>query len=155
MTLQLYTPRLEDLWFRRNLLEDAATMGFNHAYGGRIPFPKEKWEEWYRRWMNCCGKDRFYRYLMDESGTFVGEIAYRWEAERGLCLASVIVHGDCRGKGYGREGLRLLCEAARNNGVTVLWDEIAADNPAVKLFLSCGFTEVSRTEQVVLVKKEL
>ena len=153
MALKLYKPRLEDLWFRRELLADETTMSYNHAYGGTIAFPRERWREWYDRWLVDREGRRFYRYLMKNDGAFVGEVAYHWDAEREICLSDVIVRGDLRGKGYGREGLRLLCEAAMENGVTVLYDEIAVDNPSVKLFLRCGFVEVKRTEETVLVKK--
>lgn len=45
--MRIYRPKLEDLWFRQEMMEDQATMSYNHAYGGTIPFPKDKWEEWY------------------------------------------------------------------------------------------------------------
>lgn len=70
-------------------------------------------------------------------------------------IADVIIYAPYRGKGYGRQALLLLCEAARSNGVSVLFDDIASDNPSVTLFLKCGFTEVLRTSEYVLVKKEL
>ena len=49
----------------------------------------------------------------------------------------------------------LLCEAAKNNGVKTLYDDIAIDNPSIALFLNCGFVEVSRTAECIVVKKEL
>ena len=36
-----------------------------------------------------------------------------------------------------------------------LYDDIAIDNSSVALFLKCGFVEVLRTTEYVLVKKEL
>ena len=33
----------------------------------------------------------------------------------------------------------MLCEAAKANGVQTLYDDIAIDNPAIKLFLKTGF----------------
>lgn len=41
--VELYKPRIEDLWFREKMLSDDQTMSYNHAYGGTISFPKEKW----------------------------------------------------------------------------------------------------------------
>jgi len=67
----------------------------------------------------------------------------------------VVIHAPFRGKGYGRQGLRLLCEAAKKNGITELYDDIAIDNAALALFLQGGFAEVLRTGEYVLVKKEL
>ena len=62
---------------------------------------------------------------------------------------------EYRGKSYGSEGLRLLCEAAKMNGVDVLRDDIAIDNPAVDLFLKAGFTEEYRTDEIIMLKKDL
>lgn len=36
-----------------------------------------------------------------------------------------------------------------------LFDDIAIDNPSITLFMKYGFTEVLRTSEYVLVKKEL
>ena len=67
----------------------------------------------------------------------------------------MIIYAPFRGKGYGRNGLLLLCETAKENGVMELYDDIAIDNSSVVLFLKCGFVEVLRTNEYVLVKKEL
>ncbi len=154
--LTLYKPSIEDLWFRQQMLEDPDTMAYNLAWGGTISFPKEKWKSWHDRWL--CGPDgkRFYRYLKDdETGSFVGEIAYHWDEEECICLADVIVFAPCRGEGYGREGLRLLCESASKNGIDVLYDDIAKDNPAIRLFLSEGFEIEAEKEMTFLLKKKL
>ena len=154
--VRLYLPKPEDLWFRRSLLADPETMSYNRAWGGTIPFPKEHWDEWYTRWIRCADGTRFYRYITaDRSRIFVGETAYHYDPESGSWLADVIIHARYRGRGYGREGLRLLCEAARTNGIAVLKDTIAADNPAVRLFLQEGFVVESVTEQIVTVAKKL
>ena len=41
------------------------------------------------------------------------------------------------------------------SGVTVLHDDIAADNPAIPLFLRHGFAEEYRTDEIVMLRKEL
>ena len=154
--LTLHTPTLEDLWFRQQMLEDPKTMAYNHAWGGTIPWPREKWREWYEYWIvNPEGK-RFYRYLKEEdTGDFVGEIAYHWDSEDEIHMADVIVFAPCRGKGYGREGLRLLCREAKENGIRVLYDDMAADNLAIGLFLSEGFVLTAEKEHTLLLKKDL
>lgn len=155
MKLTLYVPSLDDLWFRRRMLEDPETMAYNHAWGGRIPWPRENWQPWYEHWVVHPEGERFYRYLQDEdTGDFVGEIAYH-RNEQGLCQANVIVFAPCRGRGYGREGLRLLCQAAKENGFCALYDDIAADNSAVGLFLSEGFELVEERGSTRLLKKDL
>jgi len=66
-----------------------------------------------------------------------------------------LIYAPFRGKGYGREALTMLCTAAKENGIGTLYDRIAIDNPSISLFLSCGFTEISRTEDSILVKIDL
>lgn len=152
--IELYKPQTEDLWFKEKMLSDASTMSYNHAYGGTIPFPKERWESWYARWIINHENQRFYRYIK-ENDTFLGEVAYRFDEETQRYIADVIVYAPYRNKGYGRKALLLLCETAKSNGLQALYDDIAIDNPSVALFLKCGFTEVQRTNEYVLVKKEL
>ena len=93
--------------------------------------------------------------MMDEHGRFVGEIAYHWDKERCMYFADIIIHAPQRGKGYGRQGLALLCQSAKENGVELLYDDLAIDNPALPLFLKQDFTEEYRTDQIIMLKKEL
>ncbi len=153
--LTLYEPKLEDLWFRQMMLADEETMSYNHAWGGTIPWPEEEWKGWYDCWIaNPKGK-RYYRYLKNKDGQFIGEIAYHYDAEIRHEIANVIIYSQYRRKGYGSDALDLLCSAAKSNGISVLYDDIAIDNPAIKLFLKHGFTEEYRTEEKIYLKKEL
>ena len=78
----LYTPKPEDLWFRKMFMADEATMSYNHNWGGTIPFPEEQWQDWYDYWIANPEGKRFYKYLQEEStGEFVGEIAYHFDEE--------------------------------------------------------------------------
>lgn len=152
-----YKPELEDLWFREELMNDPETMSYNAAWGGTIPFPKEDWSNWYDRWIvRHDGNKRYYRYLLDKDrNEFVGEIAYHLDLEKNIYLANIIIHSKYRGKGYGKRGLNLLCQEARENGCMELYDNIAADNPSVQLFLNMGFVVDYATEEVVFLKKVL
>ena len=154
--LVLCRPEKEDLRFRQQLLADPATMSYNAAWGGTIPFPEERWADWYGVWMEDPAGRHFYRYLQEKkTGGFVGETAYHFDEERKIWLADVIVAAAQRGKGYGRQGLRLLCGAAAENGIDVLRDDIAAGNPAISLFLQEGFAEEYRTDEIIMLKKVL
>ena len=153
--LTLYKPKPEDLWFRRQMLEDEETMSYNHSWGGTVPFPEEKWKEWYEYWVGDPEGERFYRYLINEEGVFVGEIAYHLDRNTGYYLANVIIFSGYRRRGYGAQGLDMLCSEARTNGIKELWDDIAIDNPAAEMFLAHGFKEKYRTEELVFLKKEL
>ena len=153
--ITLYTPSLEDLWFRQEMMADPETMSYNHAWGGTIPFPQEEWRDWYDFWIVNHESKRYYRYLMDNTGRFIGEIAYHYDSGRYLYVADVIVHAPYRGKGYGNIGLDLLCSAAKKNGVDVLYDDIAIDNPAITMFLKNGFVEEYKTDDIIMLRKDL
>lgn len=151
--LETTVPALEDLWFRQKLLADEDTMSYNHAWGGAIPFPQEEWRDWYDHWVVHHDNRRYYRYLKNGNDGFVGEIAYHYDPEYDGYVADVIVFSGFRGKGYGRRGLEILCAAAKENGIAALYDDMAVDNPAIGLFLKCGFSEEYRTEDKIILKK--
>ena len=152
--LELVIPSVDDMWFREKLLADKETMTYNHAWGGTIPFPKENWQEWYQHWIVNHENLRYYRYLKNENA-FVGEIAYHYDPEYDGYVASVIIFSEYRRRGYGAEGLRMLCSVAKENSIEVLYDDIAIDNPAIHMFLKNGFKEDYRTEEKIILKKEL
>ena len=142
--------------FRQTLLADEETMAYNHAYGGIIEFPEERWEAWYQKWIEDNSGKKFYRYIQEtEKNQFVGEVAYYYEEESRHYICDVIIHDRFRGKGYGKEGLLFLCEAAKESGITSLYDNIAIDNPSADLFLKVGFVEEYRTDEYVMVRKDL
>lgn len=138
--LVFYKPEIEDLWFRRKFMSDEATMSYNHAWGGTIPFPESVWSAWYDDWLVHPENKRFYRYLREpESKEFVGEAACHFDGNRGIWIADVIIASWYRRRGYGTQGLHLLCKAAASMGVDLLYDDMAIDNPALSLFLKTAF----------------
>lgn len=86
---------------------------------------------------NCCTK-----LLMDDEF-------------RDIYICDVIVLAQYRNRGYGTDALQQLCIAAKNNGIAVLHDDIAADNPSYKLFLKNGFEIEYQNEEIVMVKRNL
>ena len=156
MKIAFHRPEPAELAFRQALLADAATMSYNHAWGGTVPFPPERWPAWYARWVDADPRERFYRYIRcAETGRFVGEAAYHVEPETGLVLANVIVAAPLRGRGFGGAALERLCACASARGIPAMCDRIALDNPAVALFLAHGFVEVSRDAEAVLLRRNL
>ena len=154
--LKVVKPELEDLWFRESMMADIETMSYNDAWGGTIPFPKEDWEEWYTLWVRNSGQERYYRYLKDDvNKVFVGEISYHFDKLRNIYLCDVIIKAEFRRQGFGTQGIQLLCETAKANGVKALYDDIAADNPAIHLFLKNGFSIEFQNDEIVMVKTVL
>ena len=154
--IELHRPSLNELSFRELMLSDEETMSYNRAWGGTVPFPMEDWADWYEYWVVNAGVKRFYRYIKDSSsGEFIGEIAYHYDEERQIHVADVIVFSQHRNKGYGTKALRLLCEEAADRGVEVLYDDIAIDNPGISIFLREGFSEEYRTNEIIMLRKDL
>ena len=154
--LKVVKPELENLWFRESMMADIETMSYNDAWGGTIPFPKEDWEEWYTLWVRNPGQERYYRYLKDDvNKVFVGEISYHLDKLRNIYLCDVIIKAEFRRQGFGTQGIQLLCETAKANGVNALYDDIAADNPSTYLFLKNGFPIEFQNDEIVMVKTVL
>lgn len=154
--LVLYKPRFEDLHFREKWLNDPETMSYNHAFGGTIAFPRERWADWYVRWIEDETGAHYYRYLqLEDGGEIVGNISYHYDEEWNEYMCEVIIPAQYRGRGFGRQGLTLLCDAAKANGVRRLLDNIAIDNPSVMMFLRGGFRERMRTDEIIYVEKDL
>ena len=154
--LELYRPKVEDLWFREKILGDEETMSFNKPWGGTIPFPESAWKQWHDTWTLCDDGKRFYRYLKDpDSEEFVGEIFYCFDDDRWIWLASILIAAGHRGKGYGRQALKILCELAAETGIEILYDDAALEDPSIPLFTENGFREEYRTDDIVLLKKDL
>ena len=154
--LKVVKPELEDLWFRESMMADIETMSYNDAWGGTIPFPKEDWEEWYTLWVRNSGQERCYRYLKDDANkVFVGEISYHFDKLRNIYICDVIIKAEFRKQGFGTQGIQLLCEAAKANGVEALYDNIATDNPSAHLFLENGFSIEFQNDEILMVKRVL
>ena len=153
--MNIYEPTIEDLWFKQLMLSDEETMSYNKVWGGCISFPKEEWKQWYDYWIINHENKRFYRYLKDEDDNFVGEIAYHYNEKEKKYLLDIIIYSKYRHRGYGREGLRLLCKIAKENSIKEVYDDIAVDNPAKDLFIKQGFCEECRTKDLIYLKKVL
>ena len=85
----------------------------------------------------------------------MGEAAYHYDPDLGLYLADVIISAKSRRQGFGKAGLLLLCEVAKNEKIPELYDNIAINNPGISLFLQCGFREEYRTKEIIMLKKQL
>ena len=86
---------------------------------------------------------------------FVGEVSYHKDETSGRCMLSIIIYSKYRKRGYGNESLNLIFNILKENGIDVVYDDLAKDNPALNLFIKCGFVEEMRDENVILLKKVL
>ena len=82
--LTLHVPAYDELWYRRKLSEDPATMGYNKGYDlpfagydretGCIAFPPSEWADWYAYFIGQEPR-RYYAYIVrEQDGAFLGEV---------------------------------------------------------------------------------
>lgn len=153
--IRLIKPEFKELSFRQKLIGDAETMAYNKKWGGAVAFPPEKWSQWYECWVGAPDR-RFYRYIYSRKyAAFVGEVAFRFDEALQCYICDVLVQHCYRGQGVGRAGLMLLLDEARRQGISVIYDNIAPDNPAIKLFRRCGFVETWRNDDFIMLEKRL
>ena len=159
--IDLHIPSPEELWFRRAMLEDPATMSYNRGYDlgisdydpvtGCIAFPPERWEAWYRRWIGRQ-PERFYAYLTRKAdGAFLGEVSLRRDEDIPRCEMGIVLYAPYRGKGYSEEGLHLLLKQAFERmgaeAVTNCFEVTRA--AALRIHKAAGFKEIARKGDLV------
>ncbi len=169
--LQLYIPKLEDYWYEQKIQSDKDTMSYNAGYDvsylgyhydtGCIDFPKEKWLEIYNKRIN---ENRFFAYLKDtNTNEFVGYVNYQYNKDDNRYECGIVIEANKRGKGYAKEGLKLLCEYAKKNGIKSLYDNFEKDRPGIEIFEQLGFKIYEETTwnkfgnivNGIVVKKDL
>ena len=151
--LTLYVPKLEDYWYEQKLQSDPKTMEYNAGYDvsyygyhydtGCIDFPKERWQLSYDRRIK---EKRYFAYLKDLStNEFVGYVNYHYNKKDNRYECGIVIESKHRGKGYSKEGLKLLCEKAKSDGVESLYDNFEKDRNGAKVFFELGFEIVEET----------
>ena len=148
-------PSYSNLEYRQLFLSDAQTMAYNTKWGGTIDFPRERWDMWYKKWVEEESDVRLYRLLFDgDTDRFIGEIAFYLEDEK--IMLHLLIYAPFRRCGYGKEGLEILCKLARKSGHSIVYDKIAKDNlGAQALFALKGFSREKVEEEGILFSKRL
>ena len=148
MELTLYLPKPEDGWFYTKMMSDPATMAYNAPWfppDGCIPHPEEDWANLTEHWIGQ-EPQLFYAYLQRKSdGAFVGDVNYHYTPERDWWDMGVVIYAPERGKGYGKQGLRLLADHAFSHGVKRLHNEFETTRDAAyRIHRAVGFAEVGQ-----------
>ena len=160
--LQLYIPRPEDGWFFVKMLSDPATMAYNAPWfppDGCIPNAEEEWIDIQESWTGR-EPERFYAYLQRKSdGAFVGDVNFHYTPARDWWDIGIVIYAPERGKGYGKEGLRLLADRAfRTAGVSRLHNEFETTRGAAyRIHKDAGFRETGTENgnvHLLLTKEE-
>lgn len=155
-SLELYIPKTEDMWFRREMMESPDTMAYNagwevsypgyHSDTGCIDFPRSEWA-------GACARltgdmpHSFYAYLWERSsGAFIGEVNFYPSSDGPWAEIGVVLHAPYKGRGYGRAALELLAEKAfADCGLPALRNTFEPERAAaLAVHRAVGFREVGR-----------
>ncbi len=160
--LQLYIPHPEDGWFYVKMMSDPETMAYNAPWfppDGCIPEPESEWLNIQESWIGK-GPERFYAFLQRISdGAFVGDVNYHYNPERDWHDMGIVIYAPERGKGYGKQGLRLLLDQAfKVDGVARLHNEFETTREAgYRVHKAVGFRETGLIDgniQLEITKEE-
>lgn len=163
--IELYKPKLDDLWFRQECMADPKTMNYNAGYDvhfdgyhydtGCIDFPKENWKDWIND--KLANPNFFYAYILDKDiKKFVGYVNYNKNPQTNKATMGIVVKNEFQGQGYMRPALNLLIESAKKNGVEALTDTVPENRErALKVFFDLGFNKVGQFSSKKFDKDEL
>ncbi|MBQ3370467.1 MAG: GNAT family N-acetyltransferase [Mogibacterium sp.] len=152
--LQLYIPHTEDGWFYVKMMSDPETMAYNAPWfppDGCIPAPESEWLELQKSWIGKA-PERFYAYLQRKSdGVFVGDVNYHHNSGQDWCDMGIVIYAPERGKGYGKQGLRLLLDRVFEvDGVACLHNDFEETrNAAYHIHKAVGFRETGVVDGII------
>ena len=110
--VELYIPKLEDLWFYQKMMSDPETMSYNDPWGGCIDYPDEVLPDWYSRWVGQ-EPQRFYAYIKRTSdGVWIGDVNFHYTPEKDWWDMGIVIYAPYRGKGYAVPALKLMLDRA-------------------------------------------
>jgi len=148
MKVYLKEPSLDEYWYEQKILADPLAMeynaGWNVSYDGYnydtgcIDFPKEKWEKDFIKRQEV---NRYFAYVVrEEDKQFVGYVNFHYNKNDNRYDCGVLIEPSHRGKGYGKDALKQLCEIAFNEyNVEALYDNFEEERNSFKIFGDVGF----------------
>ena len=156
--LELYVPKLEELWFYQKMLSDPATMSYNanwdvnyagyHRDTGCIDFPESEWAQWYEYYTENEPR-QFYAYIKRcADGEWVGDVNFHYTPEKDWWDMGIVIYAPYRGRGYAVPALRLMMDHAfRDCGISRLHNDFETTRPGgLKTHLAAGFRDMGVDE---------
>lgn len=152
-TLELYIPKPKDGRFYVQMMSDPETMAYNAPWfppDGCIPEAEQEWKRLSSDWIGH-EPERFYAYLRRTAdGAFVGDVNFHYTPTRDWWDMGIVIYAPERGKGYGKEGLRLLAAYAFSHGVRRLHNDFETDRDAAyRIHRAVGFREIGRENGII------
>ena len=168
--LELYVPKLNELWFYQKMMSDPDTMSYNanwdvdyagyHKDTGCIDFPESEWAEWYDYYTDN-EPQQFFAYIKRGSdGAWVGNINFHYTPEKDWWDMGIVIYAPYRGNGYSVPALRLMLEHAfKDCGISRLHNDFEISRPAgLNIHLAAGFRDMGVDENgfqhVMLTREE-
>ena len=157
--VELYIPKLEDLWFYQKMMSDPETMSYNDPWGGCIDYPDEVLPDWYARWVGQ-EPERFYAYIKRSSdGAWIGDVNFHYTPEKDWWDMGIVIFAPYRGKGYAVPALKLLLDHAfRVCGISRLHNDFETTRDAAwAIHRKVGFKEMGVENgilQLMLTKED-
>ena len=145
--------KVEDFAYKAHVMSDPLSMSYNAGYNierdnyhydtGVIDYPENRWGKEYLR---NYTSDYYFAYIKDvDKNCYVGYCCYY--LENGQYQCGIVIESKYRHQGYGRKGLELLIQKAKENEkIKSLYDCFEVDRGCLNLFLSLGFEIVERTK---------
>ena len=153
--IEFRVPKFEQLAFRQKLYSDLETMDYGDA---PFDFSVDQWPAWFDKWIERPEK-RFYAYLIEKkTGEPVGDINYHFDNETGAYMIGVVILGSKRGQGFAQQGLSLLCQKAKSDGIEKICNLILRNRAAaIHIHEKLGFVEICEKsdKRVVFLQRTL
>jgi RimJ/RimL family protein N-acetyltransferase len=143
-------PEFNELDFVVKLWSDKGTM---KDVGGTVTLPKERRREWYAKMVRPSDGKNFYCLIYTKQNKPVGEVSFhRFNQIKKSAELNIKVQSKYRGKGYGKEALKLLLEYYFNEfGGEVITDEVI-NIKGQRALAKFGFEITSKSEYSVSFK---
>lgn len=154
--LNLRAPELGDLDYLFHVENDTRQWMVSAC---KVPYSRFQLQQYIESNAHDIYVDRQLRLMIEreEDKQLVGIIdLFDFSPTNRRAEVGIVINGDCRGRGYGRDALALLCDYAEHVlDLHQLYAYIFEDNaPARQLFASCGFREVTLIPEWVFSDKK-